>query len=167
MLNLTPDPIVLIDDNGKTEIPASGYVARVEYERQTVAFEQAYFHDRDRFKYVEVPVIEETPKEIVLVRSSTQEPVSWSWANPRTTTSLYIVSREVAEAAARYRHFSQGTMWTHGEGVPYTQIGAHPLAARMVWAANPQYKPYDPHETPEETVFLGYRELRRVSGVAR
>ena len=35
MLNLTPHPIVIITDQGETEIPASGMVARVKQQERT------------------------------------------------------------------------------------------------------------------------------------
>lgn len=197
LLNLTESPITLIADSGEAHrIEPSGYTAQVEYERRQVGFEEVYFHGSDRLKYVEIPVIEETPREIVVIDSATEindggyDPVIRSalgchedhppfFDELLEAHALLLTTREVAEAAARkhkcrhgkcdafvWQDFPPAAIRCERHGKP------HPLTERMVWAASPEVASRivrgDESAPWRELIeIIGYRELRRVAGVGR
>lgn len=159
LLNLTETAIVLIAQSGETTtIPASGYVARVEYERRECDYFPIAKDDMTGtiLKH-HVPIIEETPREIVFV---SRDEAQWrTGVIPYTQIpehDLYLVPREVAEAAARVKHTCDEDEMCCPENCK-----PHPLAARMVWAAEPERRPRLGQYVTE------YRALRRVAGVGR
>jgi hypothetical protein len=155
MLNLTPNAIVLIAESGETtSIPAFGYVARVEYDRREISDQ---LHEcRGEGSCFFIPLIEETPTEIVVMAPhlllDDTTSVKWSWPNVWNQFPAYhnegllLITRDVAEAAATLKH---------------------PLAARMVWADEPVWG--DPEGyghcsacDAEYSEIIGYHSLRRV-----
>lgn len=172
MLNLTDTAITLLTASGEERrIEPSGHVARVEYERREV---DDYGFDAMP-EDVSVPIVEETPKEIVVrVRDKHEYDLCTALDHaleqyPQLPDDpLLLTTREVAEVAARKHECADGSLecdWASRPGGVCSKKGkSHPLAARMVWAASPAY---GVGESAYTTHPIGYRELRRVPGVAR
>ncbi len=177
MLNLTPDPVTLIAESGETTtIEPSGYVARVEYDRRDVDYFPVTKDDMTGtiLKH-HVPIIEQTPREIVADRDAqewtldTQLLLGIFSEVGGSAETLLLVTREVAEAAAYvHPHYP----WPHSCPSACHKVGAehkfddrcdepHPLASRMVWASAHEERPAGGHRVTE------YRELHCVPGVSR
>ena len=145
MINLTETDITLIAESGEvTTIPASGYVARVETKQRAVSS----WHNAAPDQEFDVPIIEETPAEIVVndgvEDGSFVDFIRFYEDFGRSLEGkLFLVTREVAEAAATLKH---------------------PLAARMVWAADK----HEPHEgcCCAWAACNAYHSLRRVPQVS-
>jgi hypothetical protein len=121
MLNLTDSPITLIAESGDTtSIEKSGYVARVETTRREVSYP---LHARqDDGWCCAVPLIEETPTEIVVDRhlpGMSLRGIMWEGTEIEGD-ALLIVTREVAEAAATLKHpLWRRMVFTHGDDAQY------------------------------------------------
>lgn len=172
-LNLTGADVVLIAESGeRTMIPASGYVARVEYERRLSVREPIC--DATDGGYItigsdDIPIYEQAPREIVFSCSEDKDgniPSDFIAKVAAKNQGLFLVSREVAEAAAQYVERKCMPTCDGDDGCP--REVRHPLASRMVWAADPVFH----CECDEKDcmryhyrLLTGYRELRRVGGV--
>lgn len=145
MINLTPDPITLIAESGETTtIPASGYVARVETTRREVSS----WHNAAPDQEFDVPIIEETPTEIIVGKDNARRKLVEKEHFPCEDefgvgegAGLLLVSREVAESAHVLRH---------------------PLAGRMVWASDRKVLEYNYDDGTDEVFGFHYHSFRRV-----
>jgi hypothetical protein len=124
MINLTPDDISLIGRDGSIyPLHKSGYIAWIDKTQ----------HESDADDNRQVPVYEDTPREIVMTTpTETRAPLG---LHAFEDDGLLLVSQAVAHAAAMLKH---------------------PLAGRMVWAVRPSK--VEAAKFPEN----GYKGLQRL-----
>lgn len=156
MLNLTPEKICIIAESGEeTTYEPSGYVARVEITRRKVG--HATIPGQRVAKAIGAPIIEEVPTEIILLddlgrQFNIAEYLLAQKLCDGKDTSLLLVKREVAEAAAYRGHIGHGKEANNGICLR-PQCGPHPLWRRMVWAADFNGLSYQ---------YAAYKALQRV-----
>lgn len=169
ILNLKEHAITIIAESEyKTLIDPSGYVARVEYDRRKVGY--APIGGQRVAKAIGTPIIEENPMDIVIEDMRRGDgfmvPLCEDVLSEGgiANDALLLVSREVAEAAARgHKCYDLCGLRVREEGDNFkwgcSQSGKpHHLASRMVYVSRKDRVIND-----SSGVFsCGYRTLQRV-----
>lgn len=172
MINLTEHPITLIRAGGEaTTIEPSGYIARVEYELMPAKTGHCSYTFPDPLPPGFIPIVEQTPREIVFDENDAEiaQKFLTDIVQKGESASLFLVTREVAEAAAHMRHKCSKEC-PHAQIAPNGGLAVtckddnepHPLADRMVWADG-ELRDHAFGGLEFTTIqHFGYRELRRV-----
>jgi hypothetical protein len=174
MLNLTPNPIVLIAESGETTtIAPSGYVAGVHVTRTECDYFPVAKDDMSGtiLKH-HIPLIEEIPKQIVVHLKGEVWPLDHTIIDAAAFNmygdqgigreEMLLVTRDVAEAAAMPIFPVSGCNCCRGGGCSTVSPKPHPLAERMVWPDERVWE--DPCDGTDciYAEIIGYRSLRRV-----
>ena len=192
MLNLTANPITLIAESGETTtIPASGYVARVEYERTQVSCRGVVdsFCSRPPYEVRAtsggalcaecyacfkddgdperngwnacVSLVEETPREIVCDHPPLREEADHD-------TETHTVAECVGHSDLFEISFEDELLLVTREVAEAAHALKHPLVSRMVWASGQislaetkTLLKIHPFSPPPSLIDVPYRELQR------